>query len=130
MLSWCWEPAGWDRIERMLTNGGKEKAGSAKDGQGEKDCREAEGSSERSHSPALQEVLLGLQNFWIHSSHVLWKRKTLSAISVGQTWTMISLIDPIFSEKYGTTFQITNKEEENFQAYVGYTEALQTGPGG
>ena len=32
---------------------------------------------------------------------------------------MISSIDPIFSEKYGITCQITNKEEENFPSICG-----------
>lgn len=58
----------------MLTNGGKEKTGSAKDDRGEKDCEETE-EVQTQPQPSPAGVLLGLESFRIHSSHVLRKKK-------------------------------------------------------
>jgi len=58
----------------MLTNGGKEKAGSAEEGRGAKDCRETE-EVQTQPQPSPAGVLLGLESFQIHSSHVLCKKK-------------------------------------------------------
>ena len=57
-----------------LTNRGKEKAGSAKDGRGEKDCEETEGVQTQPQ-PSPAGLLLGPESFQIHSSHVLCKKK-------------------------------------------------------
>ena len=45
----------------MLTNGGKEKTGSAKDGRGEKDCEETE-EVQTQPQPSPAGALLGLQS--------------------------------------------------------------------
>ena len=58
----------------MLTNRGKEKAGSAGEGRAEKDCEETE-EVQMQPQPSPAGVLLRLQHFRIHSSCVLCKKK-------------------------------------------------------
>ena len=66
----------------MLTNGGKEKAGSAKDGPGEKDCEETEGvQTQPQPSPAGLRLGLECPNP-LFACPLQKERKLLSAISV------------------------------------------------
>ena len=67
----------------MLTNGGKEKTGSAKDGRGEKDCEETE-EVQMQPEPSLARILLGFQSFQepLFTCPLQKERNLLTAITV------------------------------------------------